>query len=137
LPVEVGWHVRYRVIGERYWGNVDAGDINQHIEACVRLLTDAEKMAPEYAVHLFADGLEAERLFPLYKAVAQGIRPMTFSNRGVLFLVTGSAMHRMIVEVTARVGRFPMQVFGSRQDALNAVAEQLAAEDRERLLANN
>jgi hypothetical protein len=130
MPVEVEWHLLYRVIGERFWGKVEMSDIELHIDRCVQLLTEAQHTQPENRVHLLADGLEVESMFPLYQAVAQGVRPMRFKNRGILFLITNNNTHQAIVEVTARIGRFPMHAYSDRQAALDAVATQLASEDQ-------
>ena len=132
MPVEVSWHIAHRVIGERFWGKVDIDDIDLHINSCVQFLAEAQTAAPQNTVHLLSDGTDVESMYPLYKAGAQGIRPMRFSNRGLAFLITRNRTHRTIAEVTARVGRFPMHVFSDRQTALDAVVEQLAKEDQHR-----
>ena len=128
MPVRVEWQVRHRVIYERYWGHVSSEDLSRHIDACVQMLADAQQQAPLNTVHLFADALEAESIFPIYKAVAQGVRPLNFSNRGNLYLVTRNRSHQLIIEIAARIGRFPMHVFSDLQSALAAVAIQVEAD---------
>lgn len=125
------WYIPYRVMDARVWGEVTTAELEHHADVCVEYLTLARLHNPEGVVNIIFDTLGATHIPPLYLMMSQGIRVMKFKNRGTMYLVANNSAVRSVIEVTARVMReyFPLRIFSTRQEALDALHAAMAKEN--------
>jgi hypothetical protein len=121
MPFSGDWYIPYSVIEVRFWGKVDVHDLDQFFELCVKLLTEAQIHAPDRRLHLVVDGMDIETMPPTYLMIARTMPMLRFKNRDRMFLITQKSTTRSILELTAHVMNFPMSIFNTRDEALQAV----------------
>ena len=134
MPYEARWYLAHKVMEARFWGEVSINDTDQHSDACVQMLTEAQSQSPTSLVYLLFDALEAENFPPLYLHISQGIRVLKFKNRGAMFAITSNRGIRSIFEITAHLTRehFPLRLFSDRESAVQSL-ESYLARDRQRM----
>lgn len=134
MQYEIDWFIRYRVIQENIRGNPTTREIQQHFEACERLLSEAAEAAPDNMVHLLIDALEAESVPPIYKMIQPGAKLLGYKNRGRALLMTRNPKVSAVYEITSRLGgeRYVLHIFREREAALEFLDGLMTQEDNAR-----
>ena len=129
MPITVGWHIENRVIEMQAEGQVLVADVVAWIDEQSKLLAQAQDKTPETLVYTLHDATDAESYPPIYLMVKRALPVLRFKNRGPIFLVTQAPKIRSVFALTSHVMDFPVHVFSTRDDALNAIQIAIAKED--------
>ncbi len=122
MPIEVEWHIPYRVIDETMSGKLSSHDMDEHTSRMLAMLQEAEIHAPGKLVYLLLDTTRADIMPPAYLMLQHALPVLRMKNRGLMILITQSKTFRSIIELTAHVMRFPVHSVATREEALKVLA---------------
>lgn len=127
MPIEIKWHIPYRVIDERAWGDLTQADTVYHSENIIRLMNEALAHDPEQIVCLLYDDTETTSMPPIYLMLKEIVPLMHFKNRGTMYHITSNDRLRSIINLTGYIMKFPIRTFSTREDALRALEADLSS----------
>lgn len=130
MPVTAQWVIPYRIIEERLYGKLNTDDLIQHTNMMVAMLTDAQQQSPGKLVYLMMDMTDVDSLPPAYTMMKQAMPVLKLKNRGLMVLVTNSAIFRNVLELTAHVMRFSVQTCATREEGLHILHTRMEEDDR-------
>lgn len=128
MPIEVNWYLPTRILHARAWGRIHPDELDPYTDTCEKFLLEALANSDKL-VYLVMNGLEIESLPPVYVLGARGMPVIRMKNRGPMFFVTENRAIRTIVELTAHVTRFSLQVFTTEELAFKAAEAVMVRDD--------
>ncbi len=129
MPLDIDWHIPYRVIRVHATGIVKTEDFDHFAEVSVRLLSEAQTHAPGTLVYNIFDSLEVDIYPPVYLMLGRALPVLRFKNRGPLFLITQNRATSTLFELTAHVTNFSLRVFKTHEEALEVLELALAKDN--------
>lgn len=121
MALEFKWYIPYRVIDARLTGHLTAEGAQEVVDNFVRMLTEAQSIAPGKLCYLLFDTREAKSVPPIYLMMKQSLPVLRFKNRGHMFHITNNQTIRSIFDLTAHVSQFPIMALATREEALKAL----------------